>query len=161
MVGIDPAFRQRGFAISVIDEDNTVDFKVFASFLNFMDWAEEARQNSIAPFFCIENSNLQENVFFDKTGTVPERLAKACSVGKNQAASQYTVEYLIKYFGDERVFELSPKQKGAKIETDNRIFAIGKTYGHVFLKKKLNQDERDAYKMAYLGIDNFKKHKKI
>jgi hypothetical protein len=95
------------------------------------------------------------------TGSRPEVAKKSRSVGKNQAISQVTVDYLCHVFGENMVIEISPKEKGEKIKFDNRIFAIGKTYGHTFLKKKLNQDERDAYKMAYLGIDIMKKYKRI
>jgi len=160
MIGIDPAFRQNGYAACIIDEAATVSFRMFFSFLDVLDWVEELKTLDAKPFFCIENSNMQD-ASFDLTGSRAEVAKKARNVGKNQAASQYTVDLMCKNFGEDKVYEISPAQKGEKIAFDNRIFAIGKTYGHVFLKKKLNQDERDAYKMAYLGIDNFKKHKKI
>ena len=39
-IGIDPAFRKKGFAMAIIDTtDNTVNFKTFRNgFLDFMGW---------------------------------------------------------------------------------------------------------------------------
>ena len=152
-IGIDPAFRESGFTICIIDESKEVDFKIFCSFLSFLDWIVAAPENCIV---CIENSNLQ-NATFNMNGNKAQVARHSRDVGKNQAASQYTVDACVKFFGAENVIELSPKQKGAKIKVDGIVLGLAKQYGHRFLKKKLNQDERDAYKLAYLAIDISKK----
>ena len=152
-IGIDPAFRERGFAICIIDETKEVAFRIFRSFLSFLDWLMEAPENCIV---CIENSNLQ-NATFNMGGNKAQLAKHSRDVGKNQAASQYTVDACVKFFGEENVIELSPKQKGEKIKVDGIVFGLAKQYGHKLLKKKLNQDERDAYKLAYLAEINHKK----
>jgi len=98
-VGIDPAFRKRGFAICVLDLDNSAYFKTFKNgFIDFATWLIHDRPDNA--IYIVENSNLQ-NFCWQKN---------AMSVGKNQAASQYTVD-LIKSLKLE-VVEFSPLQKG-------------------------------------------------
>ena len=152
-IGIDPAFRERGFAICIIDEVKDVDFKIFHSFLSFLDWIVAAPDNVIV---CIENSNLQ-NATFNMNGNKAQVASMSRDVGKNMAASQYTVDSCVKFFGDENTLELSPKEKGAKIKDNRIILGMGKKEGHTFMKKTFNQDERDAYKLAYLAIEWHKK----
>jgi hypothetical protein len=146
-IGIDPSFRKDGFAICIIDEDNTANFIRFGGMLEFIEWLFDAPQNG---FYCVENSNLQ-NQTFDMRGTKQLIAKKSRDVGKNQAVSQLTVEKLEKDFGKENVLGLSPAQKGAKIE-DNAIFMqIVKQEGITLLNYKgLNkeQDERDAFMLA-------------
>ena len=97
-VGIDPAFRKKGFAMCIIDTEHTAKFKIFNSFLDFVTWSLHDRpENAI---WMVENSNLQTKCW----------QKNAMSVGKNQAASQYTVDFL-KALGCE-VYEISPLQKG-------------------------------------------------
>lgn len=146
-IGIDPAFRKDGFCVCVIDETGDVDFRTFKNgFFDFMRWAETLPKKVL---ICIENSNLQKTGF-DKRGGAGVVSRKGRNVGANQAASQYTVDFCRFLFGN-RVKEVSPKQKGAKWKSDNIVFAIAAQNKHKIRKKRLSQDDRDAYKLALLN----------
>jgi hypothetical protein len=146
-VGIDPAFRKDGFVICIIDEDNTADFKIFGTSYDFIEWLFDAPYNAL---WCIENSNLQDQTF-DTTGNKFVVAKKSRDAGKNMAVSQITVDVCRKKFGASNVLELSPKQKGRKIE-DNAVFlAIVAQEGVKLLNYKGNkgeQDKRDAFMLA-------------
>lgn len=145
IIGVDPAFRQKGFTIAIVDEENEIAFKAFKNgFYDFLGWLiNDCPDNAI---FGIENSNLQKAVFKKGTGV---------SVGKNQAASQYTVD-ACKLIYPKTTFEWSPKQKGRKM---NHIEIVGMCKGNrwVLPKNKTNQDERDALKMASLAQIKYKR----
>lgn len=151
-IGVDPAFRESGFAVCIIDETKEVCFKVFKSFLDFLDWLYEAPDNAVA---CVENSNLQ-NETFDMRGSKAVVARKSRNVGANQAASQYTFEACKKRWGT-RAFQVSPKQKGKKW-TDVYFKSIARTENHVIVNYKGNkteQDKRDAYQLALIGKRRF------
>lgn len=156
-IGIDPAFRKSGFAICIIDEDNTVDFKKFKGFLEFLDWIWDAPQNGV---YCVENSNLQD-VTFDMKGSKGVIAKKSRSVGKNQAISQCVFDVLVKM--KLIAYEVSPAQKGAK-KNDKQIRWLMKHYGHTEISNykgnEGEQDERDAYQLACIGMELFKKQSK-
>ena len=62
-IGIDPAFRDSGFTIAIIDtEDMTMNFKTFKNgFFDFIGWfLHESPENAVV---AIENSNLQDTTF--------------------------------------------------------------------------------------------------
>jgi hypothetical protein len=99
VIGIDPAFRAQG--------------KMFKSFLDFLRWLTTPGEAPERAIVGIENSNLQ-NVTFDMKGTKGMVAKISRNVGANQAASQYTVDACKWHYGDKYVFEVSPKQKGAK-----------------------------------------------
>ena len=149
-IGIDPAFRKGGFAVCIIDEDKEVDFKMFASFLLFLDWIVAAPD---IVFCCIENSNLQD-VTFNMRGNKAVIARMSRNVGKNQAASQYTVDACVKFFGKDSVYDISPKQKGGKLNAD-AVLLRAKANNHLMLKKRLNQDERDSYQLAVIGMNRY------
>lgn len=147
-IGVDPAFRANGFAIAIIDKtDNTVLFKVFKDgFLGFTSWfLSDSPEICIV---CVENSNLQ-NTTFDMRGNKNVIAMKSRSVGKNQAISQCTVDLLrTKY----KVVDCSPRQKGGKWN-DKQYNAAMKVNKHTTTKKTSNQDERDAYKLALIALN--------
>lgn len=149
IIGIDPAFRKAGFAICIIDEQCEVQGTMFKSFLEFLMWLTtpgKAPENAIIG---IENSNLQ-NVTFDMKGTKGMIAKKSRNVGANQAASQYTVDLCRWKYGEDSVFEISPKEKGAK--WNQRTFrAIGASNKHSFVGR-FNQDQRDAYQIALIAF---------
>jgi len=146
-IGIDPAFRENGFCACIIDEDDTANFIVFVNTYDFICWLLDAPQNGV---WCVENSNLQDETF-DMTGSKHVVAKKSRSVGKNMAISQLTVDILRRTFGTSNVLEVSPKQKGRKIE-DNVIFlALAKQEKIKLLNYKGNkneQDKRDAFVLA-------------
>lgn len=168
-VGIDPAFRKSGFAICVLDYDNSALFKVFKNgFLDFIGWAMyEAPKEAV---FIVENSNLQNCVWqnpefkkgvlintrtiFDRPDAIiPPRQKNPMSVGKNQAASQYTVDLLrsLKY----KVIEVSPLQKGkawSDVIFRNAVYCNKS----LLINFKNTEDERVAYQLATRNISQFK-----
>jgi hypothetical protein len=143
-IGIDPAFRKKGFCVCIIDEDRTARFITFTSFLDFLDWLGDAPDNAIVT---VENSNLQ-NVTFAYKGSKQSRERISRNVGANQAASQYTVDACMKRWGKDKVRGISPAQKGAK--WNKTLFKavlqqerITKTYDYTG-----SQDQRDAFQLA-------------
>lgn len=142
-IGIDPAFRKKGFCVCIIDEDREVNFITFKSFLDFLDWLPDAPDNAIVT---VENSNLQ-NKTFDMSGNKATVARKSRNVGCNQAASQYTVDACIKRWGKERVRGISPAQKGRKW-TEPTFKLIAQQEKVKCFNRKGTQDERDAFQLA-------------
>lgn len=147
-IGIDPAFRTNGFAISVIDQsDNTVYFKVFKNgFLDFVSWF--LHDSPDVAILCVENSNLQNKTFSYYKGNKAELEHISRSVGKNQAISQCVVDLASTKY---KVIDCSPKQKGKKWNAAEYKSAMNRE-GHITTKKTSNQDERDAYKLALMAL---------
>ena len=152
-IGIDPAFRKKGFAMAIIDTtDNTVNFKTFKNgFLDFMGWMISDKPSTEEAVFCIENSNLQ-SVTFDMRGNKNVVARKSRNVGKNQAASQYTV-WACQANGY-KVIDLSPKDKGGKWTEDGFKWVV-KSKKLILSKAKPNQDERDALKLAIIALNKW------
>lgn len=147
-VGVDPAFRKGGFWAAILDmTDKTMVFRPF-DLLTWHDWLRSADAPEMC-FVCVENSNLQ-NQSFDLSGTKTEVARKGRNVGCNQAVSQLTYESAVLRYGARQVFQVSPKEKGAKI-TDPRMFlAAMKSDGVLLPPGPTNQDQRDAAKLAII-----------
>lgn len=149
LIGIDPAFRKSGFCVVVIDEENTAHARLFRSFLDFLKWLPEAPDNAIVT---IENSN-EDNTLYDylRSQGPRARAASALSVGKNMAASQYTVDACRhRWENTGKVYSVSPREKGAK--WDEKTFRAAAKADGVKLDNSFNsQDARDAYKLAVMG----------
>jgi hypothetical protein len=145
VIGIDPAIRKNGFALCFYDTINkTVDFEI----MDFIDFIIYIMDNDTLIYkFCVENSNLQ-NLSFDMKGNKGVLARKSRNVGMNQAVSQLTCD-LLKRRGFE-VVEISPKQKGAKLEheTFKALTMNMKVANYKGLKGE--QDKRDAFKIALL-----------
>lgn len=175
-IGIDPAERKNGFAICIIDtSDNTVSFKPFKSGLvDFFSWILNDAPDQIQVLFCVENSNLQKELFYthraiDSGALLSSSQAKyiksrklsigeiktACmSVGKNQAISQNTVDIL--KARNYNVIDISPREKGKKW-SEIECLAVSKQEKHELGKHIKNQDCRDSYKLALIAKDRSKK----
>ena len=147
-VGIDPSFRQSGYALCCIDtSDNSVSFKTFKNgFNDFCSWVRNDAPIQSDCIICVENSNLQ-NESFDLTGSLVMVARKSRNVGKNQAVSQNSVDLL--RANGYLVVDLSPKEKGKKY-TALEFAAVAKSEKHT-VSKQTSQDEKDAYKMALLA----------
>jgi hypothetical protein len=159
-IGVDPAFRNNGFAMAIIDTtDNTVYFKVFKNgFLDFVSWFLYDSPDSA--IVCVENSNLQNKTFSYYKGNKKELEHISRSVGKNQAISQCVVDLCSTKYD---VIDISPKDKGKKWNAKDFNFAL-KYHKHTTTKKTSNQDERDAYKLALIALKKpylIKKSKKV
>lgn len=109
--------------------------------------------------FCIENSNLQ-NANFDKSGSRAVIQRKGRNVGTNQAVSQLAVWSAVSLVGSERVFEVSPLDKGAKW-TPVQFQAVMKQEGLNYDLKSTNQDQRDALKLALIAKARYKWNLKL
>jgi hypothetical protein len=153
IIGIDPAFREKGFATCdlILTEDlNTHRFHTYHkphSF--FIDYSTDYELF----YFGVENSNLQNLTFREsKKISVAERVSR--NVGANQAVSQMVVDFLQQYYGEEKVYEFSPREKGKKDTQEDYVKKC------LALKlqpnKRTSQDERDAFKLAYLTYHKVK-----
>lgn len=183
-IGIDPAFRDSGFTIAIIDtEDMTMNFKTFKNgFFDFIGWfLHESPESAVVG---VENSNLQDTTFKGNLANIKAFLRQKLSpkkkvpdgllfarplwqswgaiqalcnwigklsrdVGKNQCASQYTVDLCKQKY---QVLDISPAQKGAKLSA---VYFEGllRTKRIVCTKKRTNQDERDAGKLAVIAME--------
>ena len=149
-IGIDPAFRKNGFVAAIWDKsDNTMDFKAFGDYNEFLFWliSEDAPEKAKV---IIENSNLQ-NTNFDIRGNKFEVARKGRNVGTNQAVSQLTVWACQTKYGKKNVKEVSPRQKGAKWNDSNFKSVIRQEKINL-LSKVSNQDCRDAAKLALMKV---------
>jgi hypothetical protein len=148
-IGVDPAFRDNGFAMCIIDKsDNTIYFKMFKNgFLDFVSWfLHDSPDRAIV---CVENSNLQNETFnYYKKASRKQVETISRKVGKNQAISQCTVDILSTKY---KVIDCSPKMKGAKWNNTTYQSVLNQ-YKHKTNKKTSNQDERDAYKLALIAL---------
>ena len=147
-IGIDPAFRDNGFAMAIIDKtDNTVLFKMFKNgFLDFCSWF--LHDSPADALICVENSNLQNKTFSYYRGNKNEMARISRSVGKNMAISQCVVDLCkTKY----KVVDCSPKMKGGKWSA-KQYEAVMIQEKHTTSKKTSNQDERDAYKLVLIAL---------
>lgn len=147
-VGIDPAFRKKGFCVCIIDEQGDVAFTTFKNgFLDFLNWLQRLPEHAIIG---VENSAMQNATFetpTDQKQSVKVRLKRSRDVGKNQAASQYTVDVCRLLIGVNKVVEISPRMKGAKWSKATFLRVV-KSEGHNLLNYTGSQDQRDAYKLA-------------
>ena len=147
-IGIDPAFRKKGFSIAIIDySDRTVNFKTFKNgFIDFSSWLLHDRP--LTAVCCIENSNLQDNTF-DMSGSKAVVARKSRNVGKNQAVSQNTYD-LCRLFYVFTTFGISPKEKGKKwtLQTFNGVMESERL---TTTAKKVTQDEIDGLQIALHG----------
>lgn len=149
LIGIDPAFRESGFCVVVIDEERTGHARMFKSFLDFLKWLPEAPDNALV---VIENSNEDNTLYaYHNAKDKKTAIAAALNVGKNQAASQYTVDACrYRWENTGQVFSVSPKKKGAKWPA--RVFMQAVKADGVKIDSSFgSQDARDAYKLAMMG----------
>ena len=154
IIGIDPAFRKDGFWACFLDLHEKTE--VFRCFRDVLEYDRFIRSDD-APtraFVVVENSNLQ-NKNFDMTGDRLSLARKGRNVGTNQAASELTYRASVDRYGEDMVFNVSPRRKGAKW---NEIYfrAALKSDGVTALNYSGKQDERDAAKLAHMGIYEMK-----
>jgi len=157
IIGIDPAFRQSGFAICILDlTENTANFKVFENgFIDFFFWV--LYECPADCFWSLENSNLQPNTLFGYDRMSKNEVkSRGISVGKNMATSQIVSDFLGAKFGRKNVKDFSPREKGEKIESA-RFTAYASAYKlYNYKGLKGEQDKRDAFKIANLAIMHMK-----
>lgn len=176
IIGVDPAFRKGGFWACFLDmSDRSCVFRPFRDVLTWDRFlrSPEAPQSA---YVVVENSNLQNATFYTHktakgallTASQAKRsraliiplshaeLTRASrNVGTNQGVSELTVRSAIDRYGKDAVLNLSPEKKGAKYDEryflaalkGDRVTPVGYTG---------TQDERDAYKLAHIGISELR-----
>ena len=174
-VGVDPAFRKSGFCVCILDMGAKTGKFITMDYDAYRDWINSPHAPDISGA-CIENSALQNKLFYSHkspTGAlltpaqakfIPgakalnkgELASAAMQVGKNQAISEMTYRATVLRYGEAKVFQVSPLEKGAKI-TDPRYFAAYvQSFGVTLDREAGSQDERDAFKMAVTAIEKAK-----
>jgi hypothetical protein len=158
-IGIDPSFREGGFALcalSLFAGKITVSFRRFAKYIDFIEYmieekASRAQHVEIATVYCIEDSSMQ-NCTFDKSGNQAVAARKSRNVGMNQAASKLCGDIIERFAPDATLIRLSPLRKGQKMTAEEFGLHVKINGFHcTFIKanKSPNQDQRDAYKLAF------------
>lgn len=162
-IGIDPAFRDSGFTICII-QDKIVSFYTMKTFINFLEWVN-ANEHIIDDhhIIVVENSNLQ-NLTFNMNGSKLIVAKMSRNVGANQAISQLVVDYL--EYNNFNVIGISPKDKGKKLDhkttqllMENEKHILNTEKKHTYKGLNYEQDKRDAYKLALLGKKLYSKAK--
>lgn len=150
-IGVDPAFREGGFAVAIIDmQKKTLDFLRMKSVLDWYDYVRNELSTMPDVFVCIEDSSKQ-NLTFNMRGSRDVVARRSRNVGCNQAVSSLAVLAAKRYLREGQVFALSPLEKGAKIQSASAFATFVKSHGIEIVKKgALSQDERDAAKLAMM-----------
>lgn len=149
VIGIDPAFREKGIGFCELEGNtNTVTFrkKRLSELLN-----EISAGHYINAIVVVENSNLQ-NASFDISGNKKVVARKSRNAGANQATSEIICRMLD--FKCHKLHELSPKGKGSKWLDNSMVLAVAKRKGWTLSKKRLSQDDRDAFKLMLYGLND-------
>ena len=128
-----------------------VEFTVFSYYSDFLRFIMNVKYSPSA--IVIENSNLQASVFnYKASKSVLAKIAR--NVGQNQACSQITIDLCKELFIDSVIHDISPLDKGGKWDREafnNEINSRGHAY-----EGSSNQDQRDAYKLALIGLQDSK-----
>lgn len=150
-VGVDPAFRDGGFWVAIVDRtDNTVKNLKFSDVLEYHDWLRTESAPLVA-FVIIEASDAQNfNFARSRIGNRGELMAKSRDIGKNQAVSALAFRSSVRKYGDRFVFKITPEEKGVKITDDRFILGILAQEGLTADRVDFNQDQRDAIKIALI-----------
>lgn len=157
-IGIDPAFRKSGIGFCM-QEGKEVIFKKYSIIELLNDINAGCFKNASV---CVENSDMQSfkfklkkmTSFYRNKGYQAERIHNLCAeygarVGKNQAVSQIICNAI--KFKCASLYEVSPKGKGSKDLDDSSVFSTCEGEGWSMNKKRLNQDNRDAFKLMLLA----------
>lgn len=147
-LGVDPAFRQDGFAVCLIEDGAAKFHTIKGGLLGFFEYIYDLGDNVIA---CVENSNLQD-VTFDMEGSKAVVAKKSRNVGANQAASEYTYQAAVMRWGDAKVFQVSPREKGKKYTPEQFAWIVKSEKHKLEGYKKSKQDHRDAYQLALIAV---------
>lgn len=155
-IGVDPAGRDDGTAICILDDEGNVEFETFIDTIAYIDYIRKLKEQDEPVYFCIEDSH-KHNLSYQHSSKrgVNEKLAR--NVGMNQHASKLTTRHTILEFGNEYVLPLSPQQKGAKWKTSKNANALQvksivqkviEDERLIIKEKRVGQDRLDALKLA-------------
>ena len=124
-----------------------VDFTVFSYYSDFLRFIMNVKYSPSS--IVIENSNLQASVFnYKASKSVLAKIAR--NVGQNQACSQITIDLCKELFIDSEIHDISPLDKGGKWNHERFVMECMER-NHAY-DVKSNQDQRDAYKLALIGL---------
>ena len=124
-----------------------IDFTVFTKYSDFLKFIMHVNYNPKA--IVVENSNLQKAMFNYKASKA--MLAKiGRNVGQNQACSQITIDLCNELFNGSKIYDVSPSEKGSKWNRE-RFEMECRERDHIY-ESSTNQDQRDAYKLALIGL---------
>lgn len=154
VIGIDPAFREYGNAVAIIDNANrTITCQKFRYPEQLFDWLSTMPYPKEEVLWMVENSAINDTSFtYATAGKKPrEALSMARNLGKNQAISIMVVRILKNHY-DGWVSGISPEQKGKK-RSLSQINALLKQDRLELLKSELSQDEIDAVQLALIGYN--------
>lgn len=117
LLGLDPAFRENGFAVAMYDPEDLFEPLRFVIFRNagcFIGWL--VNDAPVLAYACVENSNLDSAVYhLHNRMNARTAAAVGIRVGKNQAISQLAVDLLKNRYGKHNVLEVSPSKKGGPV----------------------------------------------
>lgn len=117
LLGLDPAFRENGFAVAMYDPADLFEPLRFVIFRNagcFIGWL--VNDAPVLAYACVENSNLDSAVYhLHNRMNARTAAAVGVRVGKNQAISQLAVDLLRNRYGRHNVLEVSPSKKGGPV----------------------------------------------
>jgi len=150
-VGADPALRENGFWVCVICRiDNTATFKPIKNLGVFARLLQDVCPAAV----CVENSNLQKNVFAKMKHT---GIGGALSVGKNMGVSQAATDIADEYSAIPS--GISPQAKGMKITNETVFQGIARANNLTLHGYKPGQspgqDMRDALKLALIAEQRY------
>lgn len=117
LLGLDPAFRENGFAVAMYDPEDLFEPLRFVIFRNagcFIGWL--VNDAPVLAYACVENSNLDSAVYhLHSRMNARTAAAVGIRVGKNQAISQLAVDLLRNRYSKHNVLEVSPSKKGGPV----------------------------------------------
>ena len=117
LLGLDPAFRENGFAVAMYDPEDLFEPLRFVIFKNagcFIGWL--VNDAPVLAYACVENSNLDSAVYhLHNRMNARTAAAVGIRVGKNQAISQLAVDLLRNRYSKHNVLEVSPSKKGGPV----------------------------------------------
>jgi hypothetical protein len=173
-IGIDPASRKDGFGTFMFDSETrkaeaTV-FKFPEDFYAYIPVLHELHPNAI---ICIENSDLQGGASmygYHERGFIADVkkygqaralsifLKKAMGVGKNQEVSNTVARMCIKYWGEDNVIQITPRQKGDVPDQKavNTQIQIQRMEFDSEKDKPTKEDTRSAFACCLYGRANYK-----
>ncbi len=157
-IGADPSFRKGGFWVCVLDRDiGKAEFVEMKDLEEFRDLLIEHQPRHVI----VENSNLQNHTF-DLTGGALVAAKKSRDVGKNMAISQCAANIARKF--TELKPDISPRQKGAKIENEKVFQGVVRSQGLTLINYKGlkgEQDKRDSLVLGLIAEQQWKLQNKI
>jgi hypothetical protein len=165
-MGCDPAIRKNGMAVFIKESPTDYYTIIFKNLRHFQKWIDGLMEDK-APEYAIVGVEVSENdIIFEGHFQSFLKVCKAkdsrgmrnkyaMSVGKNMAATQYVIDLFKEKYKPRHVFEITAKEKGAKLNERD----LHRNYGIQITGSE--QDERDAAVICEKAIQKYKFNQKI